>query len=305
MTTKKILITGSSGFFGRHMIEYLSSLNAGHEIFGIDNKEDKFCSNFFKVDTSDEHVVSRVIAEVLPDVLIHLAGTFGTGDNQQIYKINVLSMSVLLEEIKRHVPKCVIVAAGSAAEYGRIDAERMPVDETVPCLPVTPYGLSKQLATVIAMYYHRVHNLNVSIIRPFQLIGEGVTSRLAPGAFAEQIKMAIRTGEKVVKVGNLQSSRDFLDVHDATKAVLMLCEKPAPGEIFNLCSGRPTKIENLLRLMIETTGTEVKVEFDSKKLRGSADVSVVYGSYDKLEKHCGWIPKVELRESIKGMFLLN
>jgi GDP-4-dehydro-6-deoxy-D-mannose reductase len=246
--------------------------------------------------------VSDVIAEVLPDVMIHLAGTFGTDDNQQIYKTNVLSIIALLEAVRRFAPRCVVVVAGSAAEYGRIDAERMPADESVPCMPVMPYGLSKWLATQTALYYHRVHNLNVSIVRPFQLIGNGVTNKLAPGTFFEQIVNAQKSGNKIIKVGNLKSSRDFLDVRDAARAVWLLCEKPAPGEIFNLCSGRPIKIEDLLEMMINISGTNVKSEVDPARLRGIADVSIVYGSYEKFYNHCGWKPKITVEESIKSIF---
>ena len=244
--------------------------------------------------------MSEVIAEVLPDVMIHLAGTFGTDDNQQIYKTNVLSIVALLEAVRKFIPQCVVVVAGSAAEYGRIDAERMPADESVPCMPVMPYGLSKWLATQAALYYHRVHNLNVSIVRPFQLIGRGVTNKLAPGAFFEQIVNARESGNKIIKVGNLKSSRDFLDVRDATRAVWMLCEKPAAGEIFNLCSGTPTDIGNLLKLMIDAIGIEVKIEVDPNRLKGSADVSEVYGSYSKIRKHCGWAPEIGIERAIRG-----
>jgi GDP-4-dehydro-6-deoxy-D-mannose reductase len=302
MTGKKILITGSAGFFGRYMAEYLNRLGAGHKIFGIDNREDKFCEKFFNVDISEGNAVSGVIAEVMPDVVIHLAGTFGMDDNQQIYKTNVLSIVVLLEAVRKFDTKCAVVAAGSAAEYGRIDAERMPADESVPCMPVMPYGLSKWLATQTALYYHRVHNLNVSIVRPFQLIGRGVTNKLAPGAFFEQIVNARQSGNKIIKVGNLKSSRDFLDVRDAARAVWMLCEKPAAGEIFNLCSGTPTVTGDLLKLMIDTSGIEVKIEVDPNRLKGSADVSEVYGSYSKIIKHCGWAPEIGIEKTIRDMF---
>jgi GDP-4-dehydro-6-deoxy-D-mannose reductase len=192
--------------------------------------------------------------------------------------------------------------AGSAAEYGKIKAEQLPVTETMPCQPVTVYGLSKLLATQVSLYYHRVHGLNVMIVRPFQLIGKGVTSRLAPGAFAEQLKRAILDKSNIIKVGNLETSRDFLDVHDAVKAIWMLCQKSSAGQIFNLCSGKPVKINDLLNMMIGNCGQHLKIEIDPSRLRGTSDVSTVYGSFEKIKQHCGWCPKRCLADSISDMF---
>jgi len=246
--------------------------------------------------------VVELIKQSKPDYIIHLAGTFGTEDSQEIYKVNVLSIATLLEAARSHVPDVVMVAAGSAAEYGRIEPGQLPVDEQTPCRPVMSYGLSKYLATQIAMYYYRVHNICVMIVRPFQLIGKGATSRLAPGAFAEQLKQTTAKNSNVIRVGNLESSRDFLDVHDAVEAIWMLCRKPAAGEIFNLCSGSPTKIADLLEMMIKSSGLDVKVEVDSSRLRGGADVAKIYGSFQKLKEHCGWSPKRSLQDSVSKIF---
>ncbi|MBN1787188.1 MAG: NAD-dependent epimerase/dehydratase family protein [Sedimentisphaerales bacterium] len=302
--TRRILITGASGFTGRYMRKYLRSLGQKLNIIGMDiiKPEDDLFDEFITADIACAKAVEDVVERTRPDYIIHLAGTFGSNNNEEMYRVNTFSMVNLLEAVIRYIPESVIVATGSAAEYGRITEEQLPVKEDCPCNPVMLYGFSKLLATQIALYYHRISNINITIVRPFQLIGKGVSSRLAPGAFANQLKQAISSNKKVIEVGNLESSRDFLDVHDAAEAIWALCENPAGGEIFNLCSQNPVKISDMLAAMIKASDTDVEIKVDPKRLRGKSDVSVVYGSFEKLNKHCGWKPKISLQDSVRDMF---
>ncbi|MHC4122774.1 MAG: NAD-dependent epimerase/dehydratase family protein [Planctomycetota bacterium] len=297
---KKVLITGAAGFFGRHMRTYLLGCKEGLEIICTDltDNSPENSENFIKGDISNEGFVCALIDEVRPDVIIHLAGIFRNGNNQEIYAVNILSMTAIMEAVIKYTPDSPIVAAGSAAEYGLVNQKLLPITEDFPCNPVTPYGMSKLTATQIALYYNRLFNTNVMIVRPFQLLGKGLTNRLAPGAFAEQIQNAITSASNVIRVGNLESYRDFLDVRDACRAVWMLSQKPAPKEIFNICSQVPVKISDLLEEMVNASGANIKIEVDSTKLRGNTDVRQVYGSYKKLNMHCGWKPQISLRESI-------
>jgi GDP-4-dehydro-6-deoxy-D-mannose reductase len=215
--------------------------------------------------------------------------------------VNVLGLVALLEAVRAHAPQAAVVTAGSAAEYGLVSQDRLPVTEDCPCAPVSAYGQSKLAATQIALMYRRVHGLSATVVRPFQLLGQGVTTRLAPGAFAEQLRQALAAGGRVIRVGNLASERDFLDVADAVEGLWALCRHPAPGETFNLCSGQPTKMSDLLQLMIDVSRADVTVEIDPARLRGAADVSSVYGSFEKLHRYCGWRPRRSLEESVQGM----
>lgn len=300
---KQALITGPCGFAGRHMCEYLAGLPERPKIIGIDvlDTPPRSCDSFYKADISSAEDVREIIKLTKPDFIIHLAGTFGKDDHTEIYKVNALSIMALLEAARQYVPDVVMIAVGSAAEYGRIKPDQLPVDEQTPCEPVTPYGLSKHLATQLTLYYHRVHHIRVMTVRPFQLIGKGINASLAPGAFAKQLKQTITKGSKVIKVGNLDTYRDFLDIHDAVEAIWALCQKPAPGEIYNLCSGKPTKMADLLQTMIDLCSADVNIEVDQSLLHRRVDVSKVYGSYQKIRDHCGWQPKRSLLQSLKVM----
>lgn len=302
---RSVLITGAGGFAGKYLCRYLRTLSDELNIAGIDLCDNKagIYDSFYIDNLQDTGQVKNIIEEVKPRYVIHLAGTFGTGDAQQIFKVNVLSMMSLLDAIKEHVPDAIFIAAGSAAEYGSIDQKNLPVTEENPCNPVTPYGLSKYLATTISQYYCRVHYLCTMIVRPFQLIGKGVTDRLAPGAFAKRLLEAKQAGTSEIQVGNLESSRDFLDVRDAVRAIWMLCENPKPGEIFNLCGGKPVKMSELLNMMISAAQMDIRWVTDQSLMRGEADVSIVYGSMNKIFSHCGWQPEVPLAQTIKDMFV--
>lgn len=301
--TERILITGASGFMGGHMSELLKAQCDQVDIIGTDIVEPVNGSfdRFRVADMCNAKTVSNIIVCFSPDYVIHLAGTFGVKDVQVCYRVNVLSMTALLEAIREHAPSAIVVAIGSAAEYGNVAEDQLPIREHMPCCPIVPYGISKLLATQVAIHYHRTYDVRVVIVRPFQLIGKGITSRLAPGAFVTQLKQAISEGNGVLKVGNLESSRDFLDIHDAVTAIWALCQKPVPGEIFNVCSGKAVRIADLIQMMIDVSRVRVRIEVDQTRLRGRADVSKVYGSYQKIKNHCGWQPERSLSQSLEAM----
>lgn len=298
-----VLITGACGFAGRAMGAYLRSLQPDLILGGIDlaAPPEGVYDHFFQVDVSDFRQIQRPVQQQKPDYILHLAGSFGTDEVGRIYGINVLSVPALLEAVCRWAPQAVFIAVGSAAEYGFVKSSDLPVQEHLECHPVSPYGLSKYLATLTVQYYARVHDLSAMVVRPFQLIGKGVTDRLAPGAFAKRLREAIQAGKREISVGNLESSRDFLDIQDAVRAIWMLCQNPKPGEIFNLCSGQPVKMKDLLDLMIGISGRDIHPTTDPSHWRGQSDVSVIYGSFKKIKEQCGWEPEIILRQSIKAM----
>jgi len=301
---KRVLITGAAGFCGSYMCDYLAGLEEDLYLIGTDivKPAGTYCDDFVIGNLACAKEAEELVKQSCPDYIIHLAGVFSIEEVGKIYTANTCSAATILETARSRVPNAVLVLTGSAAEYGKITKEQLPVNEQIYCEPVTHYGLSKYFATQLAMYYHRVYDMCVMVVRPFQLIGKGLTAKLAPGAFAEQLKAAVAEEVKVIKVGNLESSRDFLDVYDAVEAIWMLCKKPAPGQIFNLCSGKSTKIADLLGEMIHKCGADIKVEVDPCRLRPNIDVSDVYGSYQKIKEHCGWSPKVSLQKSILDMF---
>jgi GDP-4-dehydro-6-deoxy-D-mannose reductase len=301
LSPNTVLVTGAAGFFARHCCECLARL--GFDVVGADRVQPvtPTSSSFVVLDLTDGPLVDELIARTRPRHVLHLAGAFGGAAPADLQRDNLLTTLAVLEALRKQAPEAITVVAGSAAEYGdRSAAAAIREDEV--CEPVSQYGLSKRFTTEIARYYYRVHGSPVVVVRPFQLIGKGLSPQLAPGAFAEQLRNVARGAPPVLKVGNLSSYRDFLDVRDAAEALGAILARPQPGEIYNVCSGRATRIGDLLELMIRESGLSVTVE-QGAAVQRPADASCVFGNHDKITSHCGWTPRRTIEESIASMGL--
>jgi GDP-4-dehydro-6-deoxy-D-mannose reductase len=298
----RVVVTGASGFVGRHFCAHLER-KVGVHVVAVDLVPTRPAGVgvFVRADVGAPKAVAGVLREHAPTHIVHLAGGRGGGDLASAFRGNLRPTVTLLESVREHAPGAIVLVVGSAAEYGDIPRESLPVSETFPCAPTTPYGLAKLLGTQVALHHWRRYGVRAMVVRPFQLLGAGVSSDLAPGAFAARIRAARARGERTVRVGNLETGRDFIDVRDAVRALWRLCRRPAPGEIFNLCSGVATPMRALLEAMLAAAGGEWRVEVDAARLRGAWDVGTSCGSPEKLRAHCGWRPRFPLARSVAAL----
>jgi GDP-4-dehydro-6-deoxy-D-mannose reductase len=206
----------------------------------------------------------------------------------------------LLDALAERSPRSRVVIAGSAAECGMVDPTRLPVLEDHPLRPVSPYGVSKACQRLAALSY-AIRGLHVVVGRVFNIAGRGMPNNTALGAFAEQLReMAVGRREPVMRVGNLGTRRDFVDIDDIAAALCALATHGEPGELYNICSGRSVGIGELLTQLIARSGLTVRVETEPARLR-AGDVPEVYGSARKLHSACGWTPRVALSDSLAAM----
>lgn len=304
-----ILITGGGGFVGRHLLDLLQqSENAPRQIVALDvkiKKTQKTPSNvqWLQCDLTDFNQTKTVINDIAPDGIIHLAG-ISTGDQLSVYfDLNVKACNHVLSAASglKVLPRVLVV--GSAAEYGITSGQYEVVEETDPLLSQTPYGLSKIIQEQWALLYYKARSLPVICVRPFNIVGPGQSEHLVPAAFMHQIRDVLKGKAKEVKVGNLSTERDFTDVRDVVAAIwkLMGADGSAVGQVFNICSGRATKISDMLEVCIELSGQKITITQDSSRLK-KYDVPSIIGSVSKLEKFTDWYCKYTLQCSLQDMW---
>ena len=300
----KALVTGASGFVGKHLVEHL--LSCGDEVALADRVECESSSSkaqSFSADILDLEDCRKTVFESEPDVIYHLAGIAfmpqAEKDFNQVLRINVGGVYNMLSAANDYqlktgkVLKFILVSSGQV--YGK--SKDIPVTENTAVVPANNYSLSKTLAEDVVLRFSDNKNLKVVIARPLNHIGPGQNSRFVVSNFAKQlIDIKNNKSEPRMMVGNLTAERDFTDVRDIVRAYRIIAEKAQSG-VFNLCSGAPVSIQSILDLLVEQADVEVNIEQDPDRMRPS-EVPVMYGSYEKALSELGWRPEITLRESL-------
>ncbi|MFH1249408.1 MAG: GDP-mannose 4,6-dehydratase [archaeon] len=309
----KSFITGISGFAGSHLTELL--LKEGHEVTGflrprsdIDNiKHLQKDIMLLDGDILDPHSIELAINEAQPDYVFHLAGQSFVPQSWRApantMEINAVGTINLLEAIKKQTSKKIRVQiAGSSEEYGYVSPEEIPIKETNPLRPQSPYGVSKVAEDLLAVQYHRSYGIETIVTRGFNHEGPRRGKDFVTSTFARQIVEIERGREPIIYVGNLNAKRDFTDVRDMVRGYLCAVEKGKAGEQYNLCSNKAHSIQEMLDIMLSYSNMKDKIEIkqDPKRMRPS-DVPLLYGSYEKFKKETGWEPEIPLEKTLKDL----
>jgi GDP-4-dehydro-6-deoxy-D-mannose reductase len=300
---QRVLITGISGFCARHLARRLNRIT-NIRTYGIDIKPsipNKYGVNQYKmIDITDENQVNEVVRFVKPDVIYHLAG-LSNGPEQEVHRVNLIGSLNVLEAVRRFSPNTRLLMVGSAAEYGLVPSEDMPIRETHRCAPLSPYGISKHSTIRSAIEYARSYSMKIVMARPFNIIGAGVPSSLVIGAILSRIRKAYQIGNGPVEisVGNIDTERDFISVDDVVEAYINMVGGDFWGEVFNICSGVPRTVRSVLECMLVNSSRPVYLQMDPALVR-SADVQCVFGSPEKAYRAFGLLPKVSVEEALKA-----
>ncbi len=308
----KAFITGIAGFAGSHLCEYLltnTQLNVSglihSRVENISHLQDQI--ELYQGDLFDLNSIGDILSAAHPDYIFHLAGEanvpFSFSSPWQTFQSNVLSQINLLEKVRELVPGARILIVGSAEEYGQVRPEDIPINESVPFRPDTPYGVSKVAQDMVGLQYHLQHNISIVRARAFNHIGARQTERFVASAFAKQIaRIEAGLEPAVLRVGNLTSHRDFTDVRDTVRAYALLIERGQPGEAYNVGSGISHGIDELLAILLSFVDIAIEVQIDHARLRPS-DVPVSCCDYSKLHAVTGWQPSISFREGL--LYTLN
>ncbi len=295
----RVLITGASGFAGRHVSAAVAA--AGHEPVPLGGPHDPPPA----LDLLDPVSVRWAVAAAAPDAVIHLAGQAfvppSIADPLATLAINATGTAHLLEAVRAADRPIRTLIVSSAEVYGRQPTASMPLAETTPVQPENPYAASKVAAETYAEVWSRIYGLDVVIARPFNHIGPGQDARFVVPSFARQLAEIAAGGPPVLAVGNLAAERDFLDVRDVAAAYVALLANGRSGSVYNVCSGRAVAIQEVLRQLITIAHVPVEVRDDPERLRPS-DIPVLCGDSTKLRAETGWAPQHTLAASLRDIY---
>lgn len=296
---RRALITGAAGFVGPHLIEALATMDPRPQTFAWSHGPEAMPEQavvWSAIDILDPEAVERSIREIRPDYLVHLAAISNVprsfADPRTTWVVNVIGTLNILEAIKRAKLDTRVLLVSSSEVYGQSFARGVPLDEEAPTHPMNPYAASKLAAEVLTDPYVS-HGMRLVIARPFNHIGRGQSPGFAIPSFAGQLA-AIATGRQpaVISVGNLDAQRDFLHVTDVVRAyrdLLVAFDSLPVGSIFNVCSGTPRRIGDVLDALVQLSGLTVQIEQDPTRMRPS-DIPIAVGDSTRLRRVTGWRP---------------
>lgn len=281
---RRIIMTGSTGFLGTHLRGLLSGQDVDLHYLGT-NRHD--LENYHQVGFDEFDKLSLLLKEIKPEAIIHLAGQTNCDSLAEAFKVNVLFADAIIRAMQvSGVENMQLVLIGSAAEYGQISPDDLPIKESLSPKPQNYYGFTKLSQTELGKWAFR-SGLRVKILRPFNIFGYQMPKHLIIQSVIEQIKLQKRSKFVNLEIGSLTTSRDFVYVTDVVKILWRLVNEPsAEGEIINICTGEPVKIASILQTIEEILG--IKFNFmQSKNLMKPNDINIHYGSKELLDSLIG------------------
>ncbi len=308
----KVLVTGITGFAGSHLVDYLLTL-PGVEVMGIlrwrsrteniEHFRDKV--RLVECDLRDSSSVRDVLDLLRPERIFHLAAqsfvpTSWTAPTESLMT-NIIGQLNIFEAVKKlHIMPRIQLAC-SSEQYGMVFENELPIRETNPLRPLSPYAVSKVGQDMLGYQYWMSYKIPVIRTRGFNHEGPRRGPVFVCSDFAKQIA-DIERGLKppVIRVGNLDARRDFTDVRDVVRAYWLSLERGEPGEVYNICCGKAWTIRAMLDMLLAMTKVKVKVEQDEARMRPS-DVPVLLGDASKFRKATGWEPTISFEQTLQDL----
>ncbi|MDL5595201.1 GDP-mannose 4,6-dehydratase [Bacillus subtilis] len=291
---RSLFITGLSGFVGQHIQSRLM----------LDDSVWQLLPAASPYDLTDPQSLVDLWPQ-LPDAVIHLAGqTFvpeAFRDPARTFDINLLGTLNLLQALKARGFKGPFLYVSSGDVYGQVDESALPITEQQPPCPRNPYAVSKLSAEYLSLQWGLSEGWPVLVARPFNHIGTGQKDSFVIASAARQINR-IKQGLQApqLEVGDIDVTRDFLDVDDVVSAYFALLEKGTPGQVYNICSGHEQSIRSLIEQMGDLAEVELQLVQDPARMR-RADQRRVCGSHQRLARTTGWTPQISIQQSLRAI----
>jgi GDP-4-dehydro-6-deoxy-D-mannose reductase len=304
----KVLVTGADGFVGRHLVRRLR--RDGHEV-GAGCRPDSPPVAWgdtevtpLALELTDDRSIARAL-DYAADAVVHLAAIASNrearDDPGRTWEVNAAGTARLAEALARRRdqdghPVLLVVSTGEVYGIGGPAPRR----ESDRLLPASPYGASKVAAEVAALEVGRRTGLRVVIARPFTHTGPGQQPRFALPGFVERLRAAKASGDPDVPTGNLEPVRDLLDVRDVVEAYLLLLERGAAGEAYNISRGEGRSLAEMFAILADLIGVRAEARPDPGYVR-SRDLPHLVGDSTKLRRATGWAPRLSLDQTLRGL----
>jgi len=297
----RVLITGAAGFVGPHVMDALRDVSPSDvELIPTARTADVGPE---PLDITDRHAVDAAIARHRPTHIVHLAGiaawSAAASAPNVTWRVHLDGTLNIARAILENAPDCYLINAGSSLIYGESAKSGQPLDENTLLAPLDDYSASAAADLALGALAHR--GLKCIRMRPFNHFGPGQSEDFVATAFATQIaRIEAAMAEPVIRVGNLTSARDFLDVRDVAAAYALAVVKSgeiAPATILNLASGQARRIDNLLNALLALSSVSIRVEEDSARVRPS-DLPRIVGDAQRARDLLGWAPTRSFEQTL-------
>jgi len=309
----RVLITGITGFAGSHLAEYILAKHPDVPVFGfvrwrsrMDNIvhiQDKV--ELHEADIKDVISLKKALADIRPDRIFHLAAQSFVPASWRLpaetFAINAIGQINLFEALLSLKLNPKIHIAGSSEEYGHVNPDEVPMKETNPLRPLSPYAVSKVAQDLLAYQYFKSYGMKTVRTRGFNHTGPRRGDVFVTSNFAKQIaEIEKRKKEPVIHVGNLEAKRDFTDVRDIVRAYWLAAEKGEDGEVYNVGTGKAMAMKEMLDILLSLSKAKVKIKMDPERLRPS-DVPILQSDCSKFVRLTGWKPQIPLEQTFKDL----
>jgi len=292
-----ILVTGAGGFLGRYLCKTLKN---NHRVVGVELSGIEPVSHTEWLIMKKENDLGRAVSKILPDIVIHAAFVNRKPSNLTTlgYINNVISTNLpLCEVISKEKAKLLLVS--SSAVYGKGLGKTL-IDEECPLKPVMLYGLAKTVQEMVAQYYCNM-GLMLCIVRLSNLCGPGQGPGMVLSDWVKQVVAIVDGKASELKVRHRSTSRDFVDVRDAARAITFIAEDFPVFEVFNISSGEAVSLMDISQELEKICPVPLKI-VETEPDKPPTDIDIQQESYDKIKSRYGWRPEITWRESLKDMW---
>ncbi len=309
----RVFITGITGFAGSHLAEWILRTKPDVKVSGLVRWRSRMDNiraiegqvDLHEGDLNDYVSLKKCLKAAQPDYIFHLAAQSFVPTSWRLpaetLSINTVGQVHLFEAVLDLGLSPKIQVAGSSEEYGQVNPDEIPMKETNPLRPLSPYAVSKVGQDLLGYQYFRSYGLPVVRTRGFNHTGPRRGDVFVTSNFAKQIaEIEKKKRPAIIHVGNLEAKRDFTDVRDMIRAYWLSLEKGQPGEVYNIGTGRAYAMKEVLDLLLALSKVKVKVEVDPARLRPS-DVPILMPDVSKFVSLTGWKPEIPFSKTLEDL----